>query len=427
MKQIGNQYSMSTIDSSSILDNAIQKIKDRINERVMETHSLASRIGVLSGDIEHIESDLITQGNAVGGYSVNADEFDASLRKLVSLGHDIEVVLREKTWLTRAGIDLVKLFDPIEQNLKLGLGFRLEQDGPARIIHSAENNCLFAQAGGAAVDIPIKLTRPGAVEQGRINANLGLRNPSGRRDRFERFISRGTHACPPGTFTRTVRLAISEHVGSIVSKSAGPLPMIDLPQLPIGQPAYYAGRFGDLISLPATVRKRPRFAVLPLSSLPDWADAALKLVPITIVRYIEDRIRQAGADPQGGFFVSSKNSFDINARKIENHTRRIGCVDFGIVVTVDLKLRCQLQIDSENNLIVTVRDIDRRFDVKIEPRFIGWLFDEFMNVAERIAEAILRIVNISEPYKLSGIKRAEIEINQDRFVLYLKTRELPYN
>jgi hypothetical protein len=400
----------------------VTDILDRIDERARDTQSWADHCTRFANELAVVTNDLRATGDATGLWHHISSALRLALQRLVGLGHDLELVLVERVLLARSGLSLDRLFDPYES---FGGAVKFEQDGTASVVHRSGPDCLVSAPGEAAIDVPIVLTRPGATLRGRINATLALATPPGSRGSYERLLTRGAHFCPGSEFSSAEQMLILGQVGPALELVVGPLPLPALPNLPLGRPAFYAGQMGELVSLPATIRKRTRRYVAPLASIPAWADAALKLVPDALIRYIGEEVRKNGASIVAGP-TYHLGGFDITVRRQDNYTRRVGCVDFGIVVTITIVLQCSLSVDAVPQFIIRILDIGRDINVDIKPDVLTDILEHFTNIAIDFVEGFLRLVNRELTFPLHGVERAEVDVSADRIVLNLKTRELPF-
>lgn len=366
------------------------------------------------------EAEALEQGAASGGFAVAGVVLRGTLPKLVSLGHDVEVVVPVTSIVQQLGLQLDKIVPRIEHQLGGGVFLTIEQDGQAEIVFTSGPDCLVTLPDHATLNIPVVL-RIGDQETGfTLNVSFAIRTLDPFHRQFQIFVSRKAHICPSVHIEAALLEPLLAGVDKELQKFDGRIVDVGaLPDLGATTPDPYAGRIGNLTRLHFSLSRRSRRPVAPLAALPSWADTGIKIVPEPLYDLLRTQVASTGFSVTG-ISHPQENVIDVGAFREIKYTKRILKIDFGVRIRIRATLRCMITVSPSRNMQIRYRSIRISPDIDIVPKVVGSLFFVAEEIAERLAREFIDGVEGEQFIQLPSSRRTEISVTSGGLRVFLK-------
>ena len=400
----------------------INDILDKLSGRTSEAVSLGSLLKDSSKNLDEIYSECVEIGNPNTAISEAHGHLRIALRNLVSLTHDIEIVKKVDRVLRDANIDLSDLVPTRQIDYGFGNRIKIEQNSAAEIHNSHVDKCLTVERGHMGITVPLSVEELGLEYDISIGLTIALQQLPGPTESMTRFVVDLPSICEAGRLNRVMQGLLLEEVRSETLKYEGILHLPRIPDLNIGFIDYCAGELDGLARIHGLIRKRSRKKIGKITKLPEWADSAVKFTNEILEDETVKLIRQAGLRPTSRLRYVGNNEFQIGCSLTKNYTKRVGCTDFGIVVTIRLVLRIKLSIGFSNYLVIETRVHDKNVKVKMKPRVIGWVLDKYLNLGANILKDKLPHFQQKQYASLPSAKRAAVSSNKNSVTIFMSTR-----
>jgi len=401
--------------------NAIlNRLSDRQSEVAQYQHSLTECLESLRS----ISEKTNKLGSPNEGYSTAHNLLRQSLRPLVAMTHDIEIVRTVKRLISDSNIDLESLVPTREIDYGFGNKIKITQKSRAELKLTHVKDCLTVEQGHLGLLVPLEVEEFNINYDISVGLTLALQQFPGPQEYMSRFIVSLPSFCESGELNKEMQTLMLEEIRPDISKYEG---VIDLPRIPnfnIGFIDYYAGEFDQYARVYGLVRKRPRKKIRKIQNLPDWADSAVKITSDLLEDKVSQIIRQNGFTVRGKMSFVGNNVYQIRCGMKQDHTKKVGCTKFGIVIDIKVTLRMRLSIRSGNILLVDTDVHSNKVDIKMKPRVLGWLFDKYLDIGERILERKAPKFRDQQNIFLPSAKRASVSAMPDAVVIYMSTRRL---
>lgn len=366
------------------------------------------------------EADAHVQGSANGGFAAAGLSLRTSLPKLVSLGHDIEVVVPVSSIVQQLGLRLDQIVPRIEHQLGRGVFLTIEQDGQANLVYASGPECLVTLPDHATLNIPIVLKISEQETRFNLNVSFAIRTLDPFHRQFQIFVSRKAHICPPADIDAALLEPLLSAVDMELQRFDSRIVDVGaLPDLGSVAPDPYAGRIGNLTRLHFSLSRRSRRPVAPLAALPSWADIGIKVVPEPLYDLLRAQVAGTGFRITG-ISHPQENVIDVGAFREIRYTKRILKIDFGVRVRVNATLRCLVSVSPSRNMRIGYRSTSIKTDVDILPFPPGLLAKAAEELAQRLIRDFIDGVEGEEFIQLPSSRRTEISVTSGGLRLFLK-------
>ena len=392
----------------------------RVTEMANEAATWQTDCTQLRDNLDAYFHQSVTQGSAVGGFAEAGNTLRAAVPKLVSLGHDVEVMVPISSVIRQLGLQLDRIVPRIEHQLGRGVMLTIEQAGTADIVFASGPDCLVTLADHATLNIPVVLTISNQRTDFSLNASFAIQTLDPFHRQFQIILTRGAHICPPADLEPALLEPLLNRIDSELKRIDGRI--IDTGALPdFGSqfPDPYAARLGSHVRLHFALARRNRREVAPLGDLPAWADTGIKVVPETLHSILRDKVSRSGFTITG-ISHPALNVADVHAFKEIKYTKRILKTDFGVRIRVAAMVRCLIRVTANRNLSIRYRSTDIHPDIDIVPRMVGSLFVGAEVIAERLVDGFIRDVSGEELVQLPSSRRTEVAVTSEGLTLHLK-------
>lgn len=401
------------------------KIFAALGNRAAETADLANAARGVADTAQAMRDYLLALGRADKGYAVPHDFLGQALLTCVHLAQDIEVVNKIETVLDRAGIDQSNVID--ERTIDYGVGnvIRIAQDGPAEVLDQSDTPCTVAPAGQIALRVPVVFQSFGSTSNIGLTVSLALDKLSISNDVIAHRVSRKLHLCPEATLDDVFEDLIINEASSEVDDLNGVITLPRLPNLQFGRPHLFAPHFNQGLQQPFFLRRRgrSRFGPFPVERVPGWADTAMRIHPEILLSYIDGEIRRANprAGRSGPPRYIDGNAVDATIIYRDNGSVVDCGVRIGWDLTVTLVVRTFVTV-SGNQLTFRTITVSDRYDIRIRPRVLGWLFRDLERLAGRIIDAVANGITNTSRIRVPTARRLQAELSAEHLALFMQTR-----
>lgn len=398
-------------------DEWIEQTKQGLREIAGEVADTGSELNHVKGKADNVRtevkswcSETLVAERGTGLIGKNADMASRIRRRLVELGHDVEIAISPDYLLGQAGIDMNHLFDPIDG----GSHYRVEQRGAALIYTTSTRQCDVVVDGQECVSVPIRIVALGNEQNRSICFNLGAINrPTGA---FGVALTRNPSVCEDAQAalaneieSRTM-LAIQPHLAS----TAVTPPQIDL--LPPIQ--YRSGWADQLFRSFGYYSGRRRRRVNLLQGVPQGFGLAVKFPQDVIWQRIASEATRRGGTILGGPYVTGQRTFVVDIGRYETGSVGAACNIVNWSIKVWVRIAFEFTVRGGALLVVAGRQQgDPKVEIHLNPFLLQWLYDALKDKVDNfIKDQIPDFGTIQESIFFRGVRSMDAQL-WDEFIM----------